>query len=580
MEFTFVDELGIQTDLAVLRRDTQPYTALLYQHEGILDANAHKIGNFQDGGNRVRAFISKALETEVDLALTPEYCCPWKLVEEVINDDSRQPRPGRLWVIGCESITKTDLAVFQKKHTADDVLVYFEQQVMDSNRSFLDPLVYIFKGKYQGLNKLIVLVQFKTYHMGVWGGGDVEADNIILGHSVYVLRNSISSVNFLSLICSEAMNFPNAMNAAAMRKLEWNDKPFLIFNPQLNPEPTYSRFCDFRKFVMSTERKEVISLNWTSTSYIDGKPITRHNSSRSGFWIHSTEVNLANSRVKDNHRLGLYYFSMGPHKHTFIFNSTVHAIYLRNWSVHITEGMPVQRRRQGPEVIHAYFRNDVKNVLEASIEPISDGHMSYFKEVGCTSVFLNTDHACLLEKEILVCLTSGKIPKRPSANWYEISQLYSWKSDESTECNHRITFVEDHMDQNIIQRTSYLNAIREIEVNVFGKPDIFPPIMHSLRSEKLIVGFTNSSKYENYYFNVCNEQGEGKVVTVAFLDSPIEKEVSQVYQSLRSLFTGTDKSRDRVVVFYRRGNNIMCKYDQNSGKISETNTYSDQSILK
>lgn len=582
MQFTFIEEVGIHTDLVVLKRETQPYTAILYQHQGELAASAQRIHNQTDVTPALKAFISKALETNADLALAPEYCCPWTIVKDIIQEPDKWPQPGKLWVMGCESITLQELTVFQQTHHASDVHVHFEESVLTNNKNFMDPLVYLFRGTFQGQAKLIVLIQFKTWHMGVWSGGDMEANNLIMGQVIYVLKNSSESVHFFSLICSEAMNFQAELDTITTGKLQWHDKPYLIFNPQLNPDPTHPNFCDFRKFLFTTERKELITLNWSNTSTLLGPPLTRHNSSRSGFWLQapSAEINLGKTRVKQNHKAGIYYFSTGPQKHTFILNSSVHLFHINNWSVHITAGQPVQRRRQGPEAISIYALNVPGDGFELLTTEISDGHIEYLQQVQCTNSFLNTTANCILEKEILVCLTSGKLPKSSMANWFNIPQLFAWQSDEDTEPNNRITFAEDEQPLNLQQRTIYLNAIRELESNIFTKPDLFPPSIHDLRAEQLRIGYTATASQNGYKFNVCNAEGVEKVATIIFLDHPVERVLADVYSNARALFDNSNRDKERVVVFYRRGNDIHSKFDEQAASITNTGTYSDNSILK
>ena len=139
----------------------------------------------------------------------------------------------------------------------------------------------------------------------------MERNNLIVGSRIYILRNSPDSIRFMTLICSEAMNFEDNLQPQVRQTLMWADLPYLVFNPQLNPAPADSRFTDFRKFIFQSDNKEIISLNWNNRSTIGhGKMIT-HGSSRSGIYIKSDEINTTDyGRVKKNHALGLYYFNM------------------------------------------------------------------------------------------------------------------------------------------------------------------------------------------------------------------------------------------------------------------------------
>ena len=49
-------------------------------------------------------------------------------------------------------------------------------------------LFYLFRGRHQGQDKLIVLVQFKTKHMGTRLTA-MERDHLIEGKIIYILKN-------------------------------------------------------------------------------------------------------------------------------------------------------------------------------------------------------------------------------------------------------------------------------------------------------------------------------------------------------------------------------------------------------
>ena len=84
MEFKFIDELnlGITIDLTVLQRDSQRYSILLYQHEGTLFADETRISNYSSVDIQFEEFFAKAKIENTDLALTPEYSCPWKVIKK------------------------------------------------------------------------------------------------------------------------------------------------------------------------------------------------------------------------------------------------------------------------------------------------------------------------------------------------------------------------------------------------------------------------------------------------------------------------------------------------------------------
>ena len=322
MNFIPISDLNISIDISILRRNTQRHSVLLYQHEGVLDANNTRIGNLNNVDSELRLFFEKSRLTSSDLVLTPEYSCPLSIIEDIISHPANWPSAGKLWVVGCESMTKQQLTALQATYNKANVFVHFETAVLNNNLNYVDPLIYLFKGTHNGQEKLIVLLQFKTMHMGIWGGGIVERNNLIQGNEIYILRDSHDSISFFSLICSEAMNFPNYWQQNQQAIQGWLDSPFLIFNPQLNPNPTHQNFTSFRKFILGFTKKEIISLNWNNRTKIGADDFMDYNTSRSGFYIQSDEIDLSPARIKNNHKHGMYYFFFGVRKHAFLLNST------------------------------------------------------------------------------------------------------------------------------------------------------------------------------------------------------------------------------------------------------------------
>ena len=386
MDFVYLDGLlgPLVVNLDILKRNSQRKNILLYQHEGSLAADNTRIGNTTDMSDRLRAFMRLAKENGVDLAITPEYSCPLSNVEEIIQNQASWPNDGKLWVIGGESITKDEIERFRQTCNAGNISIHFEEALLQSPNNYFNPLFYIFTSFEAEIKTLIICIQFKTMHMGVWGGGDIERNNLILGNIIYVLRNSQTSIQLLSLICSEAMNFERNLTLQQKERLYWDDLPYLILNPQVNPDPAHHNFASFRRFILSFSNKEIVTLNWNRNSTLAGNIFLRYNSSRSGLFVKSDEVELKNtSRIRKNHKLGVYYFLIGPNKHAFILNSTPHAYLLSTPPVSITEGLPEQIKRDGPEITQIYSFDQTNNLLP--LPGISDNHIEYLESVGCSN---------------------------------------------------------------------------------------------------------------------------------------------------------------------------------------------------
>lgn len=579
MIFLPISDLDVYIDLSILRRNTQRHSVLLYQHEGSLYADNTRIGNQNNVNIELNLFFEKSRLTACDLALTPEYSCPTAVIEDIIKHPARWPAAGKLWAIGCESMTKQQLTSFEATYNTGSVFVHYDTTVLNSNLNYIDPLIYLFRGTNNGQEKLIVLLQFKTMHMGIWGGGIVERDNLIMGNQIYILRNSPDSISFFSLICSEAMNFPNVWQQNQQAIQGWIDNPFLIYNPQLNPNPTHQNFTSFRKFVFGFTKKEIISLNWNNKTKLGANDFMEFNTSRSGFYIQSDEIDLSPARIKKNHKYGMYYFFYGVKRHAFLLNSSPTVFLIAIPPVDIVNALAQQIRREGPELLETCDFNVARNAIVTLPEGITDQHVSYLTEVGCTCNFLITNQNCILEKEKLVCLTTGKIDKELGSNWSQIPFIYSIKINEDSEVNRRITFTEDTYPDSLTQRSNYIDTVAELINDVLPNKAVYPDSIAALKTDDLVIGYNADSRADNYKFNILTSAGEKRVATICYLGTMPDGVIEKTFDFLQAMFDKDNNNKRRVVVFYKRGNNILSKSDPNAGNIAVTSDFEGPTYL-
>ena len=431
MTFEYIDNLieGIKIDLKFLKRKTQRNKTILLQHEGNLSANHHKIGNSTDVTGRFISAMKIAHDQGADLFMTPEYSCTWEGIKEMLKDDQLLPPAGKLWVLGCESISLNDLGLLKTEFDNEFTEVHFDQDLENTN-SFVDPVCYVFKGTLNGNTKTFVVVQFKTFHMGVWQGGDIERDNIVLGQKVYVIRNNRATINLITLICSEAMNFRANLTQANKDFLEWVDKPYYLLHPQFNPDPYHRDFIDFRACVFSEEHKEILSLNWQLQSKVVGSNLLPHCNARSGFYINSDQLNLTPRRINANHKKGLYYFNNKKNRHSYFLSSRPHLFVTENSPLKISAGVNPQQRRDGPEVTKVFEHNGAEYV---EINSVDDAQSEYYDRIDCTNEFLRENAKCVLDKERLVSISSGVINKQKE--WWKRENVDSVQMDSGTEIN-------------------------------------------------------------------------------------------------------------------------------------------------
>jgi hypothetical protein len=590
MKFKLLGDVipSITINLAALRRDTQRYSMLLYQHEGELFASKNRIGNLDQAlaGNQVQSFFNLLKEKNVDLGVTPEYVVPWDTLRELLTQPDNFPKPNKLWALGMESIDKEKLQEFDEFCTELGVYFHYDKSVLEENQNFLNTLIYLFQAEIDGDKKLVVLAQFKTRHMGVWVS-DLERNNMIGGKEIYILKNNNSSVRLFSVICSEAMNFPGELSQEVRDTISWGDAPYMILNPQVNSGPIHKNFLDFRNTVLEMDRKQVVELNWTNNSKIMGQPLIKEGASRSGIFMRAADFDFKGiPRINKNHAQGMYYFYSGKDRHAFLLDSKAHAFLIENTSVHILDGTPAQQRHNGPEVMGT-FRLE-KDFSWNVIERVSDGHIDFLNELECKNEFLLDPKNCVMEKERLVCLSSGEIPDKSDLHWADVEKLSSLRFADTTEINNRITVAQDTSAESLNKRSYYAKAITKLEGSILKVKDLYPRSLDGLKSKNIRVGYAQLKNddhkkiiEEHYYrYNITTVEGEMVSATICFLPLGGRKAASLVYEKLRKLFTKDSMANCRVVVYFETPDGYDCISDINSGSIVSDSSASEASFNK
>jgi hypothetical protein len=578
MNFVFIEQIfpDISLNLNALSRGTGRYRLALYQHEGVLSLTEGntKLGNHDNPSNKFYSFFNKVRESNADLAMTPEYSCPWEVIRRLLDDPQQWPNDGKLWAIGAESITPKEIIDFTAQYNTNPIKVHFDESRLGENGVFFDPLVYLFRALVNNVPNLIVIIQFKTQHMGVRSGGDIERDRLKAGRDVYIIRNNADSVNLLTMICSEAMNFPQAMDMAQREALVWNDRPFLILNPQVNPDPVHERFIAFRNFVFEQEKKEIIGLNWNLNSKIGHQNLLRASGSRSGIYMTSPDIIFGDkSRMRNNHKLGMYYFYFGRTKHAFVLNSKPHVYIIDQLSVHITEGVPQQRMRNGPELIESYSFQPNGELIKNNI--VSDDHLDCLDGLHCTNPFLTNATSCVLEKERLVCLSSYMFLPKTYEDWADLDKLFSVRLLEATEINNRISYTEDISAESQKQRQLYITAINELDSIILPDKRNYPESIADLKAYPVTLGYSqdiyaNNSKHierEKYRYNLVNQTGGMVKATICYLGVASLRQATEAFENIQSMFETDSMNRQRVVIFYKEGVRLAVKSDELAGRI-------------
>ena len=584
MNFKDISTLHITTELEVLRRDTQRYSSFLYQHKGVFFADNKRIGNDnqEESGTKFINVLTKAKEENISLVLSPEYSCPKSVIDEIIANPELQPSQQKLWALGGESLNKEELNYFTGLQN-ENIHIHFEDGYTTSDKSYVDPLYYIFKGQHNGIDKLIILIQFKTRHMGIWTeGADIERDNIIHGQSIYIIKNNITSTRLMSLICSEAMNFSEFLTQQKKDEILWGDMPFLILHPQINPDPSHQDFINFRRFILNDEKKELISLNWGKETYIGENNLyaKKGNTARSGIFFKSDQLNYSKDCIERKHNKGLYflYINNNYKKYVFFLNSQIELFHIEHNSVDINTGTLPQRRREGPQVLHIY--NLLEDFKINNLVKVEDNHIVNLNERGIINTYFLDETKSIIDKEILLNISTGKVKSKEQSRWCEIINLDSFSLCESDECNNRLTYIEDTYQSSEQIRQLNCTSIIEIDQNILPKPERYPHSIKHLKDKKISLAYATNAMNFNYKYNIINYGGNLEKATICYVGSAVSpKVVEKAYDELQKLFDEESPGKDTVVVFYKHGNSILEKSNHEAGAITKTPT-SNNSITE
>tara|TARA_R110001592_G_scaffold350296_1_gene646238 strand:+ start:1652 stop:3400 length:1749 start_codon:yes stop_codon:yes gene_type:complete len=582
MNFTEISSLNITTELEILKRDTQRYSSFLYQHNGVFFADNTRIGNDNQDETSIKfnKILTKAKEENISLVLSPEYSCPKSVIDEIIANPELQPSQQKLWALGGESLNKEELNYFRSLEN-ENFHIHFEDCYLNSDKNYVDPLYYIFNGKHNGDEKLIILIQFKTRHMGGLRSSQLEANNLIEGDNVYIIKNNQNSIRLISFICSEAINFDASYLNDLTENHSWTDSPFLVISLQYNPFPSHPDFIAFKKFVLEKDKRELISLNWgTNTIAPNGSRFfSKTNSPRSSIYFKTSNEDLdySSKNIIKNHKKGLYFLQVLRTKRVYMLNGEIELFKIFNKPVSIDYGVDAQQKREGPIIGNIYIHNENLDLLE--LQEIEDNHISFLKERGVkNSYFINPDNT-IINKERLINISTGKVKSKDKYDWSNVFSLNSFTLDHLDECNNRLTYIEDTYQNSENIRQFNCASIIELDQNILPKHDSYPHSIKHLIDKNISLAYATDADTFNYKYNVVNLEGNIEKATVCYVGSAVSFSiVKKAYDELQKLFDEESPGKNTIVVFYRIGNSILEKSNPNAGSINNIPT-SNNSIL-
>ena len=552
MDFVFISDVlnNYNIDLEVLRPNSNLYNISLLQHIGTFHVEEDRFGNQNDEEVKFNNFLQTSFDNNSALIVTPEYSCPWNSVRNLLRNTDDIPNIGNLIVLGCESITPELIFEFKDEfNEQNNIEVHFEENIFENAGGvLLDPCCYIFKALNEnGEEKIIVLIQFKTQHMGVWESA-LEQEKYIPGNNTYILKNTVNSINLVTVICSDALVFNNEINANFRE--HWELHPFLVLSIQMNPKPCDANFRTFRSEILSNQNKDIITLNWSSESIasFDNNFFSRYSKSN----IHIKTEHIKNraleeqNLIKSNHNLGLYYTFLKPDKHFFYINPKVEIALLRLRKPYQGNVPGAVVRRRGPIIVGIYEWNSQARTFNPLPE-IVDEFVNLLNSLGITSKSLHDVNFSILDKERLLSISLGEIDVREGGDsWHIINKLESFQLDE-LETIKRFTIIFDEGGYEF--RKTRLEKLEELNLIILTDPIKFPPILSSFKGNCSEVMFYKDGHF-NYKYNLVKNGGD-EYATVSYLGLGSKEDVERPFNKLLKLFAKEDLSYKRIVVWFK-----------------------------
>jgi len=526
------------------------YKVLLLQPRGCIEANGDGVRN-QDRELAYRQyakFLEDACHVGVDLVATPEYSMPWSTLRNALKIGV-VPAQGKLWALGCESIKYGELEALRDE-LSDSVRIIFEPLAADSER-FVSPLAYVFNAPLadcDGEERTVVLVQFKTHPMG--DPDHFEINSLQRGTRIYQFGGG-ASLKLVSLICADVFSFEDADARAIYDRA-------LILHIQLNPEPRHVRFlgCRERLLGFNGDATEILCLNWAREVCSWDKEVEKpwHNIAGSAWYLKSKEYDVRDTTLCANHRRGLYYTWLQPHRtHALFFNFDPATFLLETTKVAHIGVLGAVSKRRGPQLVKTCIWDDMATAWKEQTT-VEDGFSCIAGESGNAKDDIErTADANPLAAERILALCAGKIGV--GDNWYSVRRMDSLVIDVS-EVILRITFCQDTDQKAQEFRVARLKRCGNLW-EILTTTDCLPPALADFKE-----GF--SLEWDSNFPHQNAISAKGDRATVIYMgeesdDSQIDATAKRAAEYLHRTSPDPGKARaamQRIAVWYRAGNKV------------------------
>jgi hypothetical protein len=572
LEFEYIDEFLrekglLNPELEILIPNATLYKALLFQPCGTIEVGDYFVKN-QEHDLAVKKFMSffdLAKGKNVDLAITPEYSCPWEVIKNLIENDVL-PKNKKLWVIGCESIEPNELKKIIDENTKV-IWIYDDDKVnTDDGGKFLCPICYFLRTEKSNNTGScdVIFIQFKTEPMG---GIPFEIERLLPGEYIYVFRNEDPSIKLATTICSDSLNLE-------INKVPgYTDDPYLLIHPQLNPNPQNVNFSKYRKdcYVNDFPRKEFICLNWARNSNLNGDIMKFGGSA---LYTKSDKLDLSDEKINHNHEKGLYYTNWeSVHGNIYFFNYDEHIFLFENTKTSQLRASPQSRIGIGPKMMEIYYWCGQNNWC--TVQTAVDGFDDLCNNIG--GDFSSLSNLKPIDIERLIALSTG-LATFP--DWYEPKKNKLFYANYN-ETNKRVTFLHDPDYDIQTEKEKSVTLFGTLNTSIITEEGNFPKNIEDLANNCLIQYNPTQTNPDSYNQNLYSSNA-GAPATAVYLGHNNELSARRIFDDVSKLFgDGQTQSGKRVVVWYDdTKRNIVSIFSDTKPNIAENVTISNNSIRK
>jgi len=554
--------------LEALKPSREPYRAILLQPTGMVEANDVRVGHADPalGHALCSGFLSSAVKSHSDLAVAPEYCVPWSVVQEIVAGKYRPPH-GAIWVLGCESISPSEFQELANNYNSSGDCVFHHEPLdarQAAQRRYVDTLLYVFWAKSQEGNPvLFLLAQLKTVACRDYR--DVEQTSLCLGKTVYAFNRGINAMSLVSIICSDAFNFSEHIDAIHTN--------CLLIHIQLNPKPAHTDYSTYRTrlcSVGSNSHVELLCLNWAKNiqeAKGAGKYSEWNNVAGSAWYAPPGNFSADDGLIDSLHRGGIYYSLLAQRWHSFFLNYEGQIIQIQKQKV-LFQGEQALAPKNFIAVEERWSWNSASKSWDSGAVA-NDGFAEVLMPYHAISEHLHlASRTSPLAVERAIEILMG--PRGNPDSWYKVKELDAIHLDKDEESIRRVTV---HQDPDLTRPGSVYRLHRlqraHDAIGLAQNEVPWPPPVRDLAN-----GFKLSWKRSSPHHNVePNAGGRGPASLVYLADQATDSIVDSAHKKLskaiithalneaceagksgEELSDAVVRAQDRLCVVFRRDN--------------------------